>query len=61
MTVIPPFEPAFAADDARLPAATRAALRVLYWAFAGLVWVLGVGVNVVAAGVVGVGVVVRRL
>ncbi|MCJ1301195.1 hypothetical protein MMC08_003994 [Hypocenomyce scalaris] len=61
MTVIPPFEPAFAADDARLPAATRAALRVLYWAFAGLVWVLGVGVNVVAAGVVGVGMVVRRL
>lgn len=58
---LPPFKPTFNLDDARLPKPTRAALRLLYVAFAALVWVLGLLVNVAAAGVVAVGGVVGRL
>ncbi|CAF9909696.1 MAG: hypothetical protein HETSPECPRED_009498 [Heterodermia speciosa] len=49
------FQPLVNADDESLPAATRAVLRAVYWAFQVMVWVLGLGVNLVAAGVVAVG------
>ena len=49
------FQPLVRADDEALPASTRALLRALYWGFQVLVWVLGIGVNLLAAGVAGVG------
>ena len=51
----------FSADDESLPKTTRAVLRSLYWAFEVLFWCLGVVVQVLAAGVVGVGKLVARL
>ena len=54
------FQPLVNADDQTLPAATRGVLRTLYWAFQVFVWVLGVGVNLVAAGVVGLGRLVKK-
>ncbi|MCJ1414477.1 hypothetical protein MMC32_000803 [Xylographa parallela] len=42
-------------EDPKLNAGTKAVLRVLYWAFGVLVWVLGVGLGITAAGVVAVG------
>ncbi|MCJ1292584.1 hypothetical protein MMC34_004135 [Xylographa carneopallida] len=48
-------------EDPKLSAATKAVLRVLYWAFGVLVWLLGVGVGILAAGVVAVGRGVGRL
>jgi len=47
-------------NDKSLPAPTRAVLRVVYWFFGVLVWLLGVCVGVIAAGVVGVGRCVSR-
>ena len=51
----------FSADDESLPKTTRAVLRSLYWAFEVLFWFLGVVVQVLAAGVVGVGKLVAKL
>ncbi|MCJ1250968.1 hypothetical protein MMC30_008198 [Trapelia coarctata] len=47
-------------NDKSLPAPTRAVLRVVYWFFGVLVWLLGVCVGVIAAGVVGAGKCVSR-
>ena len=60
-TTITAFHPAFDPNDTRFAKPTRAALKMLYASFGGLVWVLGLLVNVLAAGVVGVGAVARRL
>ena len=49
------FQPLVNTDDDSLPAATRAVIRTLYWGFQVFVWVLGVGVNLIAAGVAGLG------
>lgn len=54
------FQPLVNADDESLPAATRAVLRTLYWGFQVFVWVLGVGINLIAAGIVGMGRLVKR-
>ena len=51
----------FSADDETLPKATRAALKLLYWAFEVLFWFMGVVVQVLAAGVVGAGKLVAKL
>ena len=51
----------FSTDDEGLPKATRAVLRLLYWAFEALFWFLGVVVQVLAAGVVGAGKLVTKL
>ncbi|MCJ1282589.1 hypothetical protein MMC26_001914 [Xylographa opegraphella] len=48
-------------EDPKLNAGTRAVLRVLYWAFGVLVWLLGVGLGILAAAVVAVGKGVGRL
>ena len=48
-------------DDPGLPAGTRAVLKLLYWVFGALVWGMGVFVGLVAAAVVGLGGVVKRL
>ena len=61
VSTIPTFKPTFDVDDFTLPKPTRAMLRLLYWGFAGAVWTLGVVVNLLAAGVVGLGVLVRKL
>ncbi|MCJ1396936.1 hypothetical protein MMC11_000128 [Xylographa trunciseda] len=42
-------------DDPKLNAGTRAVLRLLYWAFGVVVWLLGVGLGILAATVVAVG------
>ena len=47
-------------DDERLPAVTRGVLRIIYWLFGCLVWVLGVVVGVLAATVVGVGSLMKK-
>ncbi|MCJ1237766.1 hypothetical protein MMC14_005753 [Varicellaria rhodocarpa] len=54
------FQP-FAANDEALPKGTRAVLKVLYWGFGALVWMMGLCVGMVAAGVVGLGGLVGRL
>lgn len=54
------FQPLVNADDENLPGATRAMLRTLYWCFQVFVWVLGVGVNLIAAGIVGMGKLVKK-
>ena len=51
----------FATDDESLPKTTRAVLRVLYWVFEIAFWVLGVLVQVLAAGVVGAGKLIAKL
>ncbi|MCJ1307416.1 hypothetical protein MMC25_001062 [Agyrium rufum] len=43
------------ASDERLSKGTRMSLAVLYWFFELLVWILGAGVGIVAAGIVGLG------
>ncbi|KAL9586862.1 MAG: hypothetical protein Q9212_000606 [Teloschistes hypoglaucus] len=47
--------------DERLPRTTRAVLRVLYWGFECLFWALGLLVNILAMGVVGLGKLVKIL
>ncbi|KAL8799111.1 MAG: hypothetical protein Q9182_006145 [Xanthomendoza sp. 2 TL-2023] len=49
------------AADEKLPRTTRAVVRVLYWGFECLVWCLGVLVNILAMGVVGLGKLVKIL
>lgn len=49
------------ADDASLPAGTRAVLRFLYWIFEIIYWVLGVLVQVLVAAVVAGGKLVTKL
>lgn len=46
---------AFDLEDPELSKGTRGVLRVVYWFFSVLVWVLGVGVGCVAAFVVAIG------
>ena len=57
LTSFQPFNP----DDENLAAGTRAALKVLYWGFATLVWALGLLVGILAAGIVGCGALIKRL
>ena len=52
---------ATADNEENLPRATRAVLKLLYWAFELLFWFLGVVVRVLAAGVVGAGKLVSKL
>ncbi|KAL8681200.1 MAG: hypothetical protein Q9186_002658 [Xanthomendoza sp. 1 TL-2023] len=49
------------AADEKLPRTTRALLRVLYWGFECMIWGLGVLVNLLAMGLVGLGKVVKVL
>lgn len=51
----------FSTDDESLPKATRAVLKLLYWAFEVLFWIMGVVVQLLAAGVVGAGKLVTKL
>ena len=51
----------FSTEDESLPKMTRAVLKLLYWIFEGVFWVMGVLVQVLAAGVVGAGKLVARL
>lgn len=46
---------AFDLEDPELSHGTKATLRVIYWAFGVLVWILGVGVGCLAAAVVAIG------
>ncbi|KAL8828446.1 MAG: hypothetical protein Q9191_002585 [Dirinaria sp. TL-2023a] len=55
------FKPMIDPDDEKLPTATRTALRGLYWTFEVIVWILGVFVNLIAAGIVGTGRVIKKL
>lgn len=55
------FKPMIDSEDEKLPKATRAALRGLYWGFEVTVWILGVLVNLIAAGIVGTGKVIKKL
>ncbi|MCJ1476025.1 hypothetical protein MMC13_004689 [Lambiella insularis] len=52
---------AYDLHDPELSTATRGALRVLYWLFGCMVWMLGVCVGVLAAGIVAVGGCIRRV
>ena len=45
----------FDLSDPELGVGTRAMLRVLYWSFGVMVWILGVGVGVIAASIVAIG------
>ena len=49
------FQPLVDTDDENLPAAARAVVGTLYWGFQVFVWAVGVLVNLLAAGVAGVG------
>ncbi len=49
------FHPLIPPTDPTLTPAQRTVLRTLYWSFGLLVWIQGVVVNLLAAGVVGVG------
>jgi hypothetical protein len=51
----------FATDDESLPKATRAVLKLLYWIFEVVFWMLGVIVHVLAASVVGAGKLITKL
>ncbi len=55
------YKPMINAEDKSLPAATRAVLRTLYWSFEVWIWVMGLFVNLLAAGVVGAGKVIKKL
>ena len=46
---------AFDLEDPTLSGTTKVLLRVLYWGFGVLVWILGVGVGCIAAAIVAVG------
>jgi len=51
----------FSTEDESLPKTTRTVLRLLYWIFEVVFWVMGVLVQVLAAGVVGAGKLIARL
>lgn len=51
----------FSTDDESLPSATRAVLKLLYWVFELVFWIMNVLVQVLAAGVVGAGKFVTKL
>lgn len=51
----------FSTDDESLPSATRAVLKLLYWIFEVVFWIMNVLVQVLAAGVVGAGKLVTKL
>jgi len=51
----------FSTDDESLPKATRAVLKLLYWVFEVVFWIMGVVVHVLAAGVVGAGKLITKL
>ena len=55
------FKPMIDPEDEKLPKATRLALRGLYWGFEVIVWILGLLVNLLAAGIVGAGKVIKKL
>lgn len=51
----------FSTVDESLPKTTRAVLKLLYWAFELLFWLMGVVVKLLAAGVVAAGKLVTKL
>lgn len=51
----------FSTEDESLPKATRALLKLLYWIFEVVFWIMGVMVHVLAAGVVGAGKLITKL
>jgi len=51
----------FSTDDESLPKTTRAVLKLLYWIFEIVFWIMGVMVHVLAAGVVGAGKLITKL
>lgn len=51
----------FATDDPALGRTTRMALKLLYWIFEIIFWILGVMVQVMAAGIVGAGKFISKL
>lgn len=55
------YKPMIDAEDESLPAMTRGILRTLYWSFEVWIWVMGLFVNILAAGVVGAGKVIKKL
>ena len=55
------YRPMIDVEDESLPAATRAVLKTVYWGFEVLIWLLGLFVNLLAAGVVGAGKLIKKL
>lgn len=55
------YKPMIDAEDEGLPAVTRGILRTLYWSFEVWIWVMGLFINILAAGVVGAGKVIKKL
>lgn len=55
------FKPMINAEDENLPTATKGILRTLYWSFEVWIWVMGLFINLLAAGVVGAGKVIKKL
>ena len=51
----------FATDDENLPKATRTVLKLLYWVFELVFWIMSVTVQVLAAGIVGAGKLITKL
>lgn len=51
----------FSPEDENLPKTTRAVLKLLYWIFELVFWMMGVMVHVLAAGVVGLGKLITKL
>lgn len=51
----------FSTDDESLPKTTRAVLKMLYWIFEIVFWVMSVMVQMLAAGVVGAGKLITKL
>ena len=56
-----PPKPIFSTDDESLPKSTRAVLKMLYWIFEVVFWIMGVMVQILAAGVVGAGKLIAKL
>lgn len=56
-----PPKPIFSTDDESLPKATRTVLKLLYWVFEVVFWIMGVVAHILAAGVVGAGKLITKL
>ena len=54
-------KPIFSTEDENLPKPTRMVLKFLYWVFEVIFWIMGVLVQVLAAGVVGAGKLMTKL
>ena len=59
--IVQPFQPLIDVDDEKLPKGTRIVVKGIYWTFEVFIWVLGLFVNLLAAGVVGVGKIIPKL